>query len=191
MVSDMRMMDWRIVKLSKKQSSYLMALKQRFNECGLELHPDKTKIVYCKDGKRKEQYPNTEFDFLGYRFSQQLVKSRKNNKFFMNFGPSVSKSASKAMREKMRKSGLRSRTDFSLNEIAKIYNPILRGWINYYGRYNRSAMNPVLCTSTRRWLSGQRISINNLEAEHEKNIQISWKTFGKESRIYLFIGKWE
>lgn len=118
-------------------------LRVRFGECGLELHPDKTQIVYCKDGARRKDYPNKSFDFLGYTFRARLCKNTKRNSMFMNFTPAVSKVAMKSMRAEIRKHGLRNRTDLSLAEIAHWYNPILNGWLNYYGRYTRSAMYPV------------------------------------------------
>jgi group II intron reverse transcriptase/maturase len=118
-------------------------LKVRFLECGLELHPIKTKIIYCKDGSRKEKHPETSFDFLGYTFQPRLVKNRKRNSLFVSFTPAVSKSALKSMRAKTRQFNWRNRTDLSLNEIARRFNPVLSGWLNYYGRYRRSAMYPV------------------------------------------------
>lgn len=122
----------------------LEELKQRFKECGLELHPEKTKIVYCKDENRQGHYPKTEFVFLGYTFCGRLVKKNEGNKFFIGFNPAVSKEALKSMRAETRRRGFRNRTDMSLNEIAEQYNPVLRGWLNYYGRYNRSSMYPML-----------------------------------------------
>lgn len=131
-------------KTEQQAQELLTTLKHRFKECGLELHPKKTKIVYCKDGKRKEHYPNTGFEFLGYSFRGRLVKMNERNKFFVGFNPAVSQAALKSMRAETRRRGFRNRTDISLNEIAKIYNPVLRGWINYYGRYNRSSLYPML-----------------------------------------------
>lgn len=122
----------------------LAVLKQRFGECGLELHSDKTKIVYCKDGSRKGTYPNKSFDFLGYTFRARKCKNTKRNSIFINFTPAVSKTATKSMRAKIRKNNVRNRTDLSLGEIAKWYNPVLQGWLNYYGAYTPSAMYPVL-----------------------------------------------
>jgi RNA-directed DNA polymerase len=78
-------------------------LAVRLAECGLELHPAKTRIVYCKDGSRKGQYPNTQFDFLGYTFRARVVKNRKRNGLFVNFTPAVSAAALKAMRQTTRK----------------------------------------------------------------------------------------
>lgn len=120
------------------------ALEQRFRECGLELHPSKTKIVYCKDGSRKGSYPTTQFDFLGYTFRPRVVRNRKRNSLFVSFTPAVSKSALNAMRSCIRKSNIRNRSDLSLGIIAYRFNPVLRGWLSYYGRYQPSAMYPVL-----------------------------------------------
>lgn len=120
------------------------ALEARLRQCGLEMHPDKTKIVYCKDGQRKGQYPNTQFDFLGYTFRSRLVKNRKRNSMFVNFTPAVSNSALKSMRQATRKLNYRNRTNLSLADIARLHNPILRGWLEYYGRFYPSALYPVL-----------------------------------------------
>lgn len=116
--------------------SLLVSVCERFAECGLELHPEKTKIVYCKDDNRKEKYPMKQFDFLGYTFCGRLVKKKAEDVFFVSFSPAVSKRALKSMRAKTRQSNLRNRTDKGLDEIAEWYNPVLHGWINYYGRYN-------------------------------------------------------
>jgi len=121
----------------------LEELRKRFLECGLELHPNKTKIVYCKDGSRKKKYENISFDFLGYRFRPRLVKNSKRNSMFVSFTPAVSPVAIKAMRQSVRKANIRNRTDLNLDDIARWYNPILRGWFEYYGKYSPSAMYPV------------------------------------------------
>ena len=129
---------------TEEEAKQLLAeLTNRFKECGLELHPNKTKIVYCKDGSRKKDYPNKSFDFLGYTFRARLCKNTKRNSMFISFTPAVSKEALKSMREVTKKSKVRKRSDLSLNDISRWYNPIIRGWINYYGKYNRSALYPV------------------------------------------------
>ncbi len=79
----------------------LKQLHERFNECGLELHPDKTKIVYCKDDDRRAEHQEIKFDFLGYTFRPRRSKNR-HGKFFINFTPGVSNKAAKAMRHKIR-----------------------------------------------------------------------------------------
>jgi len=118
----------------------LEVLRQRFKECGLELHPEKTKIVYCKDASRKGQYKNTAFDFLGYTFRRRSCWSRKRNCLFMNFTPAVSKSALKSMRLKIRKLRVRMATNRNIEQLALWLNPLINGWIGYYGRYSRSAL---------------------------------------------------
>ncbi len=116
-------------------------LDQRFRVCGLELHPEKTKIAYCKDSNRRKDFSITAFDFLGYTFRG---RSSKNNtgELFVSFSPAVSKNALKSMRKLIRRSNLRNRADRSLEELARSFNPVLRGWINYYGRYCPSALYP-------------------------------------------------
>jgi hypothetical protein len=119
-------------------------LQVRLAECRLELHPTKTKIVYCKDGKRKGMYPNVGFDFLGYGFRPRLVRSSRNGELFCSFTPAVSSSALKAMRATIRDLNIRQRTQLSLADIARKLNPLLSGWIEYYGRYAPSALSPML-----------------------------------------------
>lgn len=120
------------------------ALQARLAECRLELHPTKTKIVYCKDGKRKRKYPNVKFDFLGYCFRPRLVRRLRDNTLFCGFNPAVSPAAMKAMRETVRQVNIRRQTQRSLADIAQLLNPLLRGWIGYYGRFAPSALYPVL-----------------------------------------------
>jgi RNA-directed DNA polymerase len=119
-------------------------LQARLAECHLEMHPTKTKIVYCKDTKRKGTYPNVIFDFLGYCFRPRLVRRFRDNVLFCGFNPAVSSSAMKAMRSAIRDLNLRHQTQLSLEEIARRFNPLLRGWIAYYGRYAPSALGPLL-----------------------------------------------
>jgi len=131
-------------KTEQEAQELLSALKERFASCGLQLHPDKTKIVYCKDANRKGEHQNTSFDFLGYTFRARRSKNSKQNILFSSFSPAVSKAALKSMQSTTRKSNVRNRTELSLKDIARWYNPILQGWINYYGKYCRSALYPML-----------------------------------------------
>jgi len=126
---------------SEEQTLHMLkVLKDRFQACGLELHPVKTKIVYCKDGKRKGNYVNTSFDFLGYTFRRRVCKDRKHNILFVSFNPAVSNVALKAMRLKIKKLKVRQRSDLSIVQVAKWLNPMINGWINYYGQHYRSAL---------------------------------------------------
>ena len=120
------------------------ALVERLRQCKLELHPTKTRIVYCKDSNRRRVRPVTKFDFLGFCFRPRSTRNKRTGCMFVCFMPGVSPSAQKAMRQSIRKSNLRNRTDLGLQDIARFYNPVLRGWLNYYGKINLSAMKPVL-----------------------------------------------
>ena len=124
-------------KTEQQAKEILTHMKQRLEECGLELHPEKTKIVYCKDDDRHMDYPVTKFDFPGYTFCCRRSKNRWG-KFFVNFCPAVSDSAKKAMRQKMRSWNVQLLSDKTLEDISHMFNPILRGWMNCYGKYYKS-----------------------------------------------------
>jgi RNA-directed DNA polymerase len=129
---------------TEQEAQAIMAeLNARFAECGLQMHPDKTQIVYCKDGSRKGKYPNTKFDFLGYTFRPRVVKNRKRNSLFVSFTPAVSVKALKVMRQTTRRLNYRNRTELSLRDISRLHNPVVRGWVAYYGRFYPSALYPV------------------------------------------------
>ena len=119
------------------------ALQTRLAECQLELHPDKTRIVYCKDNNRTMEYPNIMFDFLGYCFRPRLVKNSRNKQLFCGFNPAVSPRALKHLRSTIRDLKFRRQTHLSLEDIAQRLDPILRGWVEYYGRYSPSALQPL------------------------------------------------
>ena len=128
---------------SESQAKWIReAISKRLAWCKLEMHPEKTKIVYCKDEDRKGEYPNEKFDFLGYTFRARRSKNRWG-KYFINFSPAVSDKASKGMRDIMRSWGLQRRSDKTLQDISHMFNPIVRGWINYYGNYYKSALYPT------------------------------------------------
>lgn len=130
-------------KTEEEAKSTLEKVSKRFEECGLELHPNKTKIIYCKDEKRKRNVQEKKFDFLGYTFRPRKVRNSKQNNMFVSFTPAVSKTALKAMRATTRKWNIRNRTELKLEEIAKMYNPVIRGWMEYYGKYCPSALEPL------------------------------------------------
>ncbi len=125
---------------SEAQAKWLKGrLESRFAEVGLELHPGKTKIVYCKDGKRRGSYTHEKFDFLGYTFRARRSKS-KWGKHFINFSPAISDKAAKGIRKTARSWGWQRRSDKSLEDFARMSNPVIQGWINYYGRFYKSAL---------------------------------------------------
>ncbi len=118
------------------------ALDARFKECKLELHPKKTRIVYCKDDDRSGNYPDTKFDFLGFTFRPRRSKNRWG-KHFINFTPAVSNSALKEMKQTTRSWRIHLRSDKTIEDLSRMFNPILRGWVNYYGCYYKSALYPA------------------------------------------------
>lgn len=129
-------------RTERQAKEILEVLKKRFNECGLQLHPEKTNIVYCKDGKRKSKYKNTTFEFLGFAFRPRIVKAKKGY-IFVSFTPSVSERSLKSMRDKIKWIGKRRNTASSLVKITQMINPKIVGWLNYYGKYRRSGLYPI------------------------------------------------
>lgn len=117
-------------------------VEKRLIECKLEIHSEKTRIVYCKDEDRRGSYPSEKFDFLGFTFRPRRSKNRWG-KHFINFTPAVSSKAAEAMRREMRGWRLHLRSDKVLEDLARMFNPVLRGWINYYGSYYKSALYPT------------------------------------------------
>jgi RNA-directed DNA polymerase len=129
---------------SLKQAEYVLdAIKKRLQECGLELHPEKTKIVYCKDVDRKESHDHESFDFLGYTFRPRLSMN-KSGKTFVNFTPAISNNAASKIRKEIRSWKIHLRSDKNLTDLAKMFRSQVQGWVNYYGRYYKSAMYPFL-----------------------------------------------
>ena len=118
-------------------------LQQRFAECKLELHPQKTKIVYCKDANRQGNYPEQSFDFLGHSFRPRGVKNR-SGELFVSFSPAVSAKAIKTMRLVLHRWKLPHRSDLAIGDLVKWLQPVVRGWINYYGRFCPSTLHRAL-----------------------------------------------
>jgi RNA-directed DNA polymerase len=119
------------------------AIGTRMQQVGLSLHPDKTRIVYCKDGKRRGEQEHTAFTFLGYTFRARAAQD-KNGTIFTSFLPAVSKDALKAMSAQVRGWRLHLHNTYSLDELARWINPIVRGWMNYYGAFYKTALYPLL-----------------------------------------------
>ncbi len=130
-------------KTQKQAEELKEAIRERLAQCGLELHPEKTKIVYCKDDDRKENYSIISFDFLGYTFRPRRSKNRWG-KFFINFSPAVSNKAIRKMCKEVRIWRLQTRSDKTLEDLSSMFNPKIRGWINYFSKYYKSALYPVM-----------------------------------------------
>lgn len=151
----------------REAKEILNSLGTRLQECKLELYPQKTKIVYCKDKDRKYEYPMTEFDFLGYTFKRVFMKDR-TGKLQFNFIPSVSKKSAKSFRDKIKAKNIHSMTGSKIEIIAEVLNPMIRGWTNYFGKYNKSAMKYTLdCVNRRlvKWAMCKYKNFRNCQAK--------------------------
>ena len=116
------------------------AIAGRLAECGgLQLHPGKTRLVYCRDGMRRGSAEHTSFTFLGYGFRVRKVRT-KQGKYFFGFNPAISDEAAKRVRAQIRSWRLHLRSGATLEQIAREINPVVRGWISYYGRFFPSAL---------------------------------------------------
>lgn len=120
------------------------AIAGRLEEVGLRLHPEKTRIVYCKDANRRATYEHTAFTFLGYTFRPRGVRNERDQVTFTGFTPAISKDALKKISDTARRWRLGRRTSQTLADLARWINPIVRGWMQYYGRFNRSVLYPFL-----------------------------------------------
>jgi RNA-directed DNA polymerase len=129
---------------SQAQAEHIKSqLTKRFNDCHLELNEDKTKIVYCQDKLRTQKYTLTSFDFLGYTFRPRLSHSSMKQEFFVNFSPAISRASIKSINQEIRRWKVNLRSSQTLQEFSRMYNPVLKGWLAYYGRYCRSAMGVI------------------------------------------------
>jgi group II intron reverse transcriptase/maturase len=122
----------------------LAALEERMGQVGLRLHPGKTRIVYCKDGRRRGPWDGpSSFDFLGFTFRARSMQARNGNRF-TGFGPAISDAAMARLSAEVRSWRLHRHTTLTPAELARWINPVVRGWMNYYGRFYRSALYPLL-----------------------------------------------
>jgi group II intron reverse transcriptase/maturase len=120
------------------------SLQQRLEECKLSLHPEKTKVVYCRDSKRQGNYQNVSYTFLGYAFKPRKVQSRWSEKNFTGFLPAVSKEAKKQLLSKLREKQTRRWITSTIEEVAESLNPMLRGWFNYFNQFYSSALMKIV-----------------------------------------------
>jgi RNA-directed DNA polymerase len=137
----------------REAEAVLAGIAARMAEVGLRLHPDKTRIVYCKDSNRRGEHEHTSFTFLGYAFRPRSAQ-RKDGRRFTSFLPAISPGALKAKSDRLRELRIHRHTNLSLDDLAKWLNPIVAGWMHYYGRYYRTALAPLLqrvSTYLRRW----------------------------------------
>jgi group II intron reverse transcriptase/maturase len=130
---------------TRREAEYVLGrIVARMQEVGLKLNPEKTRIVYCKDDRRRGEHEHTSFTFLGYTFRARGARGTKSGRAFTGFMPAISPEALKAKGVELRRMRIHRRTDLSLDGLARWLNPIVSGWINYYGRFYRTALDPLL-----------------------------------------------
>jgi RNA-directed DNA polymerase len=128
---------------SRRQAEYVMrAISERFQQCGLEIHPDKSCIVYCKDANRQEDYPRISFTFLGYTFRPRRCVDKKG-RLHPNYLPAISRSAKKEINRQIRNWHIQLKNEKTLSDLSRMFNPILQGWNAYYGRFYPSALRQL------------------------------------------------
>jgi len=149
---------------SEAQAKQLLnAIRERMNSVGLELHPQKTKIVYCR---RKGSYPINKFEFLGYAFQPRTTTAKKSNRLFLGFDCAISIGSRKQIAEKLKALKVESLSFKSIVGVAQYLNPMIRGWVNYYGKFRASELTKVfrllsnrLVRWARKWYKRYKTSI--------------------------------
>ena len=136
-------------RTQSEAQAVVRAIRGRFEQCHLELHPTKTRIVYCQDDDRPKKHDNVKFDFLGYTFQPRRAKNRRG-KYFVSFLPAISTKAAKAIRKKIRDWRMAStRNNLRLEDLARVVNPYVRGWMNSTGGSTARSVAESFATSTR------------------------------------------
>lgn len=136
---------------SKVQADYVLRnLRKRMKQCGLELHPEKTRLVYCKDYRRQEQHESVKFDFLGYSFQPRTAKSKRDGSLYLGYDCAISISSKKRIAATMKVLDIEHLTHKSIVGVAQFLEPYIRGWVNYYGKFRLWEMNPLFQLLRRR-----------------------------------------
>ena len=177
---------------SQKQAEEVMqSIALRLAECGLAMHPNKSKVVYCKDDKRTAPYPHVHFTFLGFTFRPRRAITRRNRRF-TGFLPGVSADALKRMRKEVRGWRIHRRTATTLAELAKQYNPVLRGWWNYYGEFYPSAMHSFAMYLDGKLMQWARRKYKTLERREQASVQwlIKMKNIYPQTLFYWSVTRY-
>lgn len=163
----------------------LDAIRGRFLKCGLELHPTKTRIVYCKDDDRRREFEHVAFDFLGYTFQPRRAKNRFG-KHFVSFLPAISTKAAKKIRATIREWRMASsRNNQRLEDLARLVNPSVRGWMNYYGRFYRSKCVQVLRHLNEALAAWARRKYKRLRRRERASMHWLGRIAQRESKLFV------
>ena len=152
----------------ERAEEVLDRLRQRFAECGLELHPEKTRIVYCKDEQRRLTYLHTSFDFLGFTFQARRVLNR-HGRFFSGFHPAVSRKSLKRMGDVIRRWRFQRLSELSLEDLARWLNPTIRGWVNYYGKFYPGVLKRFLWRLDHRIIKWARKKYRRIRGSNKRS----------------------
>ena len=129
---------------SKLQAEHVMKhLQARLLSCKLELHPTKAKMVYCRDYRRRGTFKTVKFDFLGYSFQPRTAKSPKTGNLFLGYDCAISIDSRKRIADKLEELNIENMSFKSIVGIAQKLNPMIRGWINYYGKFRGFELSKV------------------------------------------------
>ncbi len=174
------------------QVKYLRRMpEERMREVRLELHPEKTRIAYCKDKDRRSDYPITEFDFLGYTYKAMYIMCR-DGKMRNNFICYVSKKSAKDFRDKIKSLEIHKKTGSTIQMISEILNPMIRGWMNYFGKYNPSVMKYTLEVIERRIIKWAMSKYKHFRGRRERAERWFSQVKQREPSLFahwLFLGK--
>ena len=162
----------------------LEEIRHRLRACRLTMHPDKSKVVYCKDSNRRQDYPHTRFTFLGFTFAARAAVS-SGGKRFTSFLPAVSVDAMKCMRQVIRGWHLNRQTFATLDRLAQQYNPILLGWWNYYGRFYKTEMRSLIDYLNQRLAAWTRRKHKKLIGRKRRSFQWLSRVAKKQPRLFF------
>ena len=169
--------------ISEAQARTLAAaIAERMEQVGLRLHPDKTRIVYCQDGKRRGSHEHTAFTFLGFTFRQRRARDR-HGRNFNSFLPAISTDALNRISAQVRSWRLHRRTGYTFTDLARRINPIVAGWMHYYGAFYRSALYPLLSRINAYLVGWIRKKYKRLQAK--KKARVCWQGItGRYPRMF-------
>jgi len=162
----------------------LNAIGVRLRSVGLELHPEKTKIVYCRDYRRKGKYLTVKFDFLGYSFQPRTSKSKGRAGLFLGFDCAISIGSRKRIADKLGELQVERMTFKSIVGIAQKLNPMIRGWINYYGKFRMSSLHKVFKLLNQRLVRWARKRYKRYKTSIKRAYK--WLARVQEQYPYLF-----
>lgn len=157
-------------------------LKKRLESCGIEIHPAKTKIIYCRDSRRRREWGEVKFDFLGFTFRPRLVRNRQSANNFLGFTPGMSRSSTKSINQIIRT--MRHRVDLSLDQLAEWINPKMRGWINYYGKFNRASLYKIIRQLHKTLVAWAKIKFKKLRCKTARAGQFLQAVMRRNPRLF-------